>query len=207
MKGFLGFVQNLGNVMSGITVAARSFAASLGAIFSSDASIGEKVKESLGAVIPSIREGLLSLPEEIGNPILRAVTKVQKFVTTAIVEPVEGAVEKIKRIWRDSFGPDSVGEEHGLIAGLVNLLNTVTRMLGRTLTAMLTDPTLLKTIGIVMASAATVAFAAIEGFISGVIEKLVDRVQSIFREIPIFGDLLAGIAGLGKQLTDILATA
>ena len=207
MKGFLGFVQNLGNVMSGITVAARSFAASLGAIFSSDASIGEKVKESLGAVIPSIRKGLLSLPEEIGNPILRAVTKVQKFVTSAIVEPVEGAVEKIKRIWRDSFGPDSVGEEHGLIAGLVNLLNTVTRMLGRTLTAMLTDPTLLKTIGVVMASAATVAFAAIEGFISGVIEKLVDRVQSIFREIPIFGDLLAGIAGLGKQLTDILATA
>ena len=205
-SGVLGAVQTLGNLLSGATVAARTFAEDIGRIFNSDASFGTKLLESVRTIIPSIKTGLLSLPDEVSGPILSALSKVGEFLDSAVV-PISNTVEKIRGIWRGAFGEGSIGERNGILAGLGNLLNTLTKMLGRTLTAMVTDPTLLKTLATVMAAAAAIAIPAIQGFIQGVVEKLIDRFQSMLREIPIFGGLLAGIGGVAKSMSGILTAA
>ena len=206
-SGVLGAVQTLGNLLSGATVAARTFAEDIGRIFNSDASFGTKLLESVRSIIPSIKTGLLSLPAEVSGPILSALSKVGEFLDSAVVVPISNTVEKIREIWRGAFGEGSIGERNGILAGLGNLLNTLTKMLGRTLTAMVTDPTLLKTLATVMAAAAAIAITAIQGFIQGVVEKLIDRFQSMLREIPIFGGLLAGIGGVAKSMSGILTAA
>lgn len=206
-SGVLGAVQTLGNLLSGATVAARTFAEDIGRIFNSDASFGTKLLESVRSIIPSIKTGLLSLPAEVSGPILSALSKVGEFLDSAVVVPISNTVEKIREIWRGAFGEGSIGERNGILAGLGNLLNTLTKMLGRTLTAMVTDPTLLKTLATVMAAAAAIAITAIQGFIQGVVEKLIDRFQSMLREIPIFGGLLAGIGGVAKSMSSILTAA
>ena len=206
-SGVLGAVQTLGNLLSGATVAARTFAEDIGRIFNSDASFGTKLLESVRSIIPSIKTGLLSLPAEVSGPILSALSKVGEFLDTAVVVPISNTVEKIREIWRGAFGEGSIGERNGILAGLGNLLNTLTKMLGRTLTAMVTDPTLLKTLATVMAAVAAIAITAIQGFIQGVVEKLIDRFQSMLREIPIFGGLLAGIGGVAKSMSSILTAA
>lgn len=205
-SGVLGAVQTLGNLLSGATISARTFAENIGRIFNSDASFGTKLLESVRTIIPSIKTGLLSLPDEVSGPILSALSKVGEFLDSAVV-PISNTVEKIRGIWRGAFGEGSIGERNGILAGLGNLLNTLTKMLGRTLTAMVTDPTLLKTLATVMAAAAAIAIPAIQGFIQGVVEKLIDRFQSMLREIPIFGGLLAGIGGVAKSMSGILTAA
>ena len=206
-SGVLGAVQTLGNLLSGATISARTFAENIGRIFNSDASFGTKLLESVRTIIPSIKTGLLSLPAEVSGPILSALSKVGEFLDSAVVVPISNTVEKIRGIWRGAFGEGSIGERNGILAGLGNLLNTLTKMLGRTLTAMVTDPTLLKTLATVMAAAAAIAITAIQGFIQGVVEKLIDRFQSMLREIPIFGGLLAGIGGVAKSMSGILTAA
>ena len=206
-SGVLGAVQTLGNLLSGATVAARTFAEDIGRIFNSDASFGTKLLESGRSIIPSIKTGLLSLPAEVSGPILSALSEVGEFLDSAVVTPISNTVEKIQEIWRGAFGEGSIGERNGILAGLGNLINTLTKMLGRTLTAMVTDPTLLKTLATVMAAVAAIAITAIQGFIQGVVEKLIDRFQSMLREIPIFGGLLAGIGGVAKSMSSILTAA
>ena len=84
-------------------------------------------------------------------------------------------------------------EGRSFAEGFLRLVNDVGQKLGRTITGVLTDPNVLKVVGGLFAGLAGVAIAAVTGLISGVVEKLGLRLSHAIRQIPIFGDLIAGL--------------
>ena len=107
-------------------------------------------------------------------------SRIGHLITTNIIEPVSAYFAQF-------FEGRSFAE------GFLRLVNDVGQKLGRTITGVLTDPNVLKVVGGLFAGLAGVAIAAVTGLISGVVEKLGLRLSHAIRQIPIFGDLIAGL--------------
>ena len=121
-------------------------------------------------------------------------SRIGHLITTNIIEPVSAYFAQF-------FEGRSFAE------GFLRLVNDVGQKFGRTITGVLTDPNVLKVVSGVFAGLAGVAIAAVTGLISGVIEKLGLRLSHAIRQIPIFGDLIAGLTDFIPRFSGALTAA
>lgn len=143
-----------------------------------------------------IQDGWTDLRDWIGQNV--------PWADKNLLGPVERFITSFRELWQDSFGTQA---NRGVLGGILNFIEDGAKRLGRTLTAILTDPKVLAALGALLGAAAIVALKAVQGFLSGVIDKLADRLQSIFKEIPIIGGLLSGLAGFGEALSSTITAA
>jgi len=180
--------SGIGETAKDVIGIVQTFAANIGDAFSGTGSIVSK----FGSLFSNLFDGIAPQVDDLFGGI---PSKVIGFVRNEIIGPLTD-------YFRTFFGKDSSFAE-----GALRLINDVGQRLGRTITSILTNPTLLTVVGALFAGLAGVALSAVSGLISGVVEKLGDRLSEAIRKIPFFGSLLSGLGGFVSKFSGAITAA
>ena len=186
--GLIGFLRGVGETAADVVTLVRQLGSNISDAVTGGGSIGDRLGRVFSGIGPIVNDVLGGIPERLGH-----------LVRTGIIDPVKAEFNRF-------FGTGAPW-----YVGLLGLVRDVGLRLGRTITAAITDRRTLAVVGTVLASVASTALAATQGFVQGVIEKLLDRLRSIlpdfFKGLPIVGPLLGAFEGAVKPISAVISTA
>lgn len=152
--GLVGVLRGIGNAARDAVELVQRLGSNIGDAVSGGGSLGERLAKVFTGLAPIVNDLFGGLPEKLGA-----------IVRAKLIDPVEAEFSRF-------FGSGS-----SIVSGILGLLRDVGLKLGRTVTAVITDPNLLKVVGATLLGAGAAVLVTVEGFLQGIIEKLIARLQ------------------------------